>query len=355
MAPVIKALQQHPERIDVKVCVTAQHREMLDQVLHFFDIVPDVDLDLMRHNQDLYSLTSDILLGLKEVLCRYAPHIVLVHGDTTTSTATALAAYYARIPVGHVEAGLRTYNKNAPFPEELNRQVTGRIASLHFAPTEVAKTNLLNEHIPEADITVTGNTVIDALHWAKERLEHYSDEEIHHLQSIIHVQKKLILVTAHRRENLGSGMVNICSALREIALRNDVEIVFPVHLNPGVKEPVHQMLSDIPNITLLPPLGYPAFTWLMIRAHLIITDSGGIQEEAPGMGKPVLVMREVTERPEAVTAGIVKLVGTQEQHIINEAETLLSNDDVYTRMSQAANPYGDGHSAARIVDALLQL
>lgn len=354
MAPVIKALQQHPDRIDVKVCVTAQHREMLDQVLQFFALVPDVDLDLMRHNQDLYGLTSDILLRLKDVLHRYAPDTVLVHGDTTTSAITALAAFYAKIPVGHVEAGLRTYDKYAPFPEELNRQVTGRIASFHFAPTDVAKENLLRERVPEGDILVTGNTVIDALHWARERLKDYSDAEIQHLKSTIDPQKKLVLVTAHRRENLGDGIDSICAALREIAVRNAVEIVFPVHLNPSVREPVYERLGDIPNIKLLPPLGYPAFTWLMIRSHFIITDSGGIQEEAPGLGKPVLVMRKVTERPEAVTAGVVKLVGTDAQRIIRAAETLILDDAAYAAMSRATSPYGDGQSAGRIVDALLQ-
>jgi len=354
MAPVVKALQQYPDRIDAKVCVTAQHREMLDQVLKFFELVPDIDLDLMRHSQDLFDLTSDILLGLRDVLHRYAPDTVLVHGDTTTSTITALAAYYFRIPVGHVEAGLRTYNSYAPFPEELNRQLTGRIASLHFAPTVFAKDNLMQERVPERDIFVTGNTVIDALHWARKRLNDYSDTEIRLLESIVDPQKKLILVTAHRRENLGDGIVNICHALREIAVRNSVEIVFPVHLNPSVREPVYELLGDIQNIKLLPPLGYPAFTWLMIRSHFIITDSGGVQEEAPGLGKPVLVMREVTERPEAVEVGVVKLVGTDTQRIVCEAEALIVDDGAYAEMSRATNPYGDGQSAGRIVEALLQ-
>lgn len=353
MAPVIKALQRYPDRFDLKVCVTAQHREMLDQVLGFFELVPDFDLDLMRHNQDLYGLTSDILLGLRDVLHRYVPDIMLVHGDTTTSTVAALAAYYARIPVGHVEAGLRTYNKYAPFPEELNRQVTGRIADLHFAPTDFAKRNLLNERIPETAIFVTGNTVIDALHWARERLDHYSDEEIRSLQSTINPQKKLILVTAHRRENLGSGIVNICNALREIAKQETVELIFPVHLNPSVRMPVYDLLGQIPNIKLLPPLGYPAFTWLMIQSYVIITDSGGVQEEAPGLGKPVLVMRDVTERPEAVEAGVVRLVGTDTQRIIQETEKLISNETAYATISKATNPYGDGQSAKRIVEALL--
>ncbi|WP_257658299.1 non-hydrolyzing UDP-N-acetylglucosamine 2-epimerase [Parapedobacter lycopersici] len=353
MAPVVKALQRYPDRIDLKVCVTAQHREMLDQVLRFFELVPDFDLDLMRHNQDLYELTSDILLGLKGVLQQFAPDMVLVHGDTTTSSVTALAAYYAKIPVAHVEAGLRTYDLYAPFPEEVNRQLTGRIANLHFAPTDFAKHNLLNEHVPESAIHVTGNTVIDALYWARERLNRYSDEEIRALQSTVNLQKKLILVTAHRRENQGEGMANICNALREIASRNEVEVAFPVHLNPSVRGPVYDRLSGVPNIKLLPPLGYPAFTWLMIQSYIIITDSGGIQEEAPGLGKPVLVMRNVTERPEAVDAGVVKLVGTDKARIIQETERLIQDPAVYAIMSQAANPYGDGKSALRIAETLL--
>ena len=352
MAPVIKELQRNPDGFDVKVCVTAQHREMLDQVLAFFELVPDFDLDLMRHNQDLYGLTSAILLGLRDIVHQYAPDIVLVHGDTTTSAVAALAAYYAKVPVGHVEAGLRTYNKYAPFPEELNRQVTGRIAGLHFAPTAFAKRNLLNENIPEQDIFVTGNTVIDALYWARERLDRYTDGELRSLQSTIDLQKKIILVTAHRRENLGDGIVNICNALREIAKKDAVEIVFPVHLNPNVRTPVYDLLDGISNIKLLSPLGYPAFTWLMIQSYVIITDSGGVQEEAPGLGKPVLVMRDVTERPEAVEAGIVKLVGTNTERIVQETEKLISDEVVYATMSQTTNPYGDGRSAQRIVEAL---
>lgn len=353
MAPVINALQSHPQHADLKVCVTAQHREMLDQVLDFFEIIPDFDLDLMRHNQDLYQLTADVLQGLKSVLDQFTPDIVLVHGDTTTSTIAALAAFYARIPVGHVEAGLRTYDRYAPFPEEINRQLTGRLTSLHFAPTDFAKGNLLGEHIPEQHIYVTGNTVIDALHWAKERLRHYSNDEINGLQSAVDLKKKLILVTAHRRENQGAGMVNICNALRQIAADETVEVVFPVHLNPRVQGPVYELLADIPNVTLLPPLGYPAFTWLMIQSYLIITDSGGIQEEAPGLGKPVLVMREVTERPEAVDAGVVKLVGADTDRIVEEAKKLIRDSEAYASMSQAANPYGDGKSALRIADILL--
>ncbi|MFC3199215.1 non-hydrolyzing UDP-N-acetylglucosamine 2-epimerase [Parapedobacter deserti] len=353
LAPLIKAIQQRNTDFLLEICVTAQHRYMLDQVLSFFEIVPDYDLDLMRDKPNLFTLTATVLVRMKEVLEASKPDYVLVHGDTTTSMVASLAAYYEQISVCHVEAGLRTHNPYAPFPEEINRQLTGRIAQLHFAPTLKAKENLMREGIDETLIHVTGNTVIDALNWARVRLEGYHDEEIEVMQRAVGNAGKVILVTAHRRENHGKGIVDICVALREIALRDDVLIVFPVHLNPEVRNPVSELLGNLSNVLLVDPLGYPAFTWLMLRSYLIITDSGGIQEEAPSLGKPVLVMREVSERPEAIAAGVVKLVGTQSDHIIKEVMSLLDDHDEFRRMAAGSSPYGDGHSAERIVNILL--
>lgn len=315
MAPVVKAFYAQPEQFDTRLCVTAQHREMLDQVLDFFELRPDYDLNLMRPNQDLYTLTADIVTGMKPILDAVDPDYVLVHGDTTTSTAVALASFYHGAKVCHVEAGLRTYNKQAPFPEELNRQLTGRIADYHFAPTETSRRNLLNECVPETSISVTGNTVIDALLQSVARVNTYDhDPEISALKHLIAPAldsgRDLILVTGHRRENHGQGFLNICEALKLISERANVQIVYPVHLNPNVQKPVYEILGACPNIDLIEPLAYKAFVWLMDKAKLIITDSGGVQEEAPSLGKPVLVMRETTERPEAVDAGTVILVGT---------------------------------------------
>lgn len=353
MAPVVKALQARASDFATEVCVTAQHRHMLDQVLTFFEIVPDYDLDLMKRQPDLFRLTSDVLLGMKDVLDSSQPDCVLVHGDTTTSTAVALAAFYRKILVGHIEAGLRTYDPYAPFPEEINRQLTGRLAHSHFAPTSGAKANLLREGVPENQVVVTGNTVIDALYWAKNRLMDYQDNEISELMKSIDLDKRLILVTAHRRENHGQGLLAICHALSQLAARDDVQIVFPLHLNPQVKGPVEEQLGGIANIHLFEPLGYPAFTWLLMQSYLVITDSGGIQEEAPGLGKPVLVLRDVSERPEAIDAGMVKLVGTDRDRIISSTTALLDDPTQYEAMRHGKNPYGDGRSADRIVDYLL--
>ncbi len=360
MAPVVKAFYAQPEQFDTRLCVTAQHREMLDQVLDFFELRPDYDLNLMRPNQDLYTLTADIVTGMKPILDAVDPDYVLVHGDTTTSTAVALASFYHGAKVCHVEAGLRTYNKQAPFPEELNRQLTGRIADYHFAPTETSRRNLLNECVPETSISVTGNTVIDALLQSVARVNTYDhDPEISALKHLIAPAldsgRDLILVTGHRRENHGQGFLNICEALKLISERANVQIVYPVHLNPNVQKPVYEILGACPNIDLIEPLAYKAFVWLMDKAKLIITDSGGVQEEAPSLGKPVLVMRETTERPEAVDAGTVILVGTDTDKIVNEALSLLTDGDRYEAMSRLHNPYGDGHACARITAFIAQL
>jgi UDP-N-acetylglucosamine 2-epimerase (non-hydrolysing) len=353
MAPLVKELQAHKKKYVVKICVTAQHREMLDQVLVFFDIKPDYDLNLMRHGQNLYQITADVIIGMKPVLEEFKPDIVLVHGDTTTSTVSALAAFYAGIKVGHVEAGLRTYKKYAPFPEEINRQLTSRIADYNFAPTERSKQNLLHEGIAEKKITITGNTVIDALFWAQEKLVTYEDEEIIRLSEIVDLTKKIILVTGHRRENFGDGFLNICEAIKQISEKhNDVQIIYPVHLNPNVQKPVYDLLSNIKNVKLISPLAYPAFVWLMSQSYLILTDSGGVQEEAPSLGKPVLVMRDVTERPEAVEAGTVKMVGTDKEAIVSNITYLLNDLTIYRQMSMAHNPYGDGKACERIVNFL---
>lgn len=354
MASLVHSLRQ--THFDVKVCVTAQHREMLDQVLDFFEIVPDYDLDIMKPDQSLNALSGRIFIKIDEVLSAEKPDLVLVHGDTTTSSICAWAAFHRGIKTGHVEAGLRTYNKYAPFPEELNRQVTGRIADYHFAPTQTSQANLLSEHIAGASIAVTGNTVIDSLLWTVNKLENnFSNPKIGQLKDLIDFSKKIILVTGHRRENFGDGFLNICKALAHIAENSDVEIVYPVHLNPNVQEPVMRLLSDHQNIHLIEPLDYPSFVWMMKQSHMIITDSGGVQEEAPSLGKPVLVMRETTERPEALEAGTVKLVGTDSDKIAKAAFELLHDAAVYGQMSKAHNPYGDGKANARIIDYLKQL
>jgi UDP-N-acetylglucosamine 2-epimerase (non-hydrolysing) len=355
MAPLVKMFRQHTDSFDTKVCVTAQHRQMLDHVLSFFEITPDYDLNLMRPGQNLFQLTAGVIVGLRPILETFIPDIVLVHGDTTTSSAAALAAFYAGAKVSHVEAGLRTYNKYAPFPEEMNRQITSRLADYHFAPTETAKQNLLREGIGENSIVVTGNTVIDALLWAQEKLKHYNNDEIQHLKSIIDPTKKIILVTGHRRENFGEGFLNICKAIKYIAETNaDTQIIYPVHLNPNVQKPVYELLSGLSNVKLILPLAYPAFVWLMSKSYLILTDSGGVQEEAPSLGKPVLVMRETTERPEAVAAGTVKMVGTDVDKITSSITELLKDEVIYKQMSSAHNPYGDGKASEKIEQFLFK-
>lgn len=358
MAPLVKSFLKNNNDFITKVCITAQHREMLDQVLDFFEITPDYDLDLMKPNQNLYSLTADIVTGLKPILEDYQPDYVYVHGDTTTTMAASIAAFYSGAKVCHVEAGLRTFNKYAPFPEEINRSVTGRIADYHFSPTETSKQNLLNENVKPETILVTGNTVIDALQFstAKVALANFHDEEVASLKSILDTDKRLILVTGHRRENHGQGFIDICSALKQIATEHqDVQIIYPVHLNPNVQKPVYKILKDIKNIQLINPLSYPAFVWLMNQSYLIITDSGGVQEEAPSLGKPVLVMRETTERPEAVDAGTVLLVGTNTEKIVSETNKLLTNKKLYHTMSLLHNPYGDGTACDKIVNFILKL
>ncbi len=355
MAPVVRALKS---KLEVKVCVTAQHREMLDQVLDLFEIVPDYDLDIMKPGQDLFDVTSNVLSGMKQVLSEEQPDVVLVHGDTTTTMATSMAAFYLNIPVGHVEAGLRTYNIHSPFPEEFNRQITTKITQFHFAPTENARQNLLNEQVMEQQIYVTGNTVIDALFSMveKARVADYSDDILEQIQFLSREKDNLpriILVTGHRRENFGQGFEEVCRALRDIALENsDVQIIYPVHLNPNVREPVNRILSNINNIHLVEPMEYLSFIKLMDASYLILTDSGGIQEEAPSLGKPVLVMRDTTERPEAVEAGTVKLVGADEKEIVRVVNQLLTNKKIYKNMSKAHNPYGDGHASQAICDVL---
>jgi UDP-N-acetylglucosamine 2-epimerase (non-hydrolysing) len=347
MAPVVKALQAEPESFESILCVTAQHREMLDQVLSLFEIQPDVDLDLMRPNQDLVDLTSKVLLGMKEVLQQYRPDIVLVHGDTTTTMATSLASFYAQIPVGHVEAGLRTFDKYYPFPEEINRVVTDNIATLFFAPTQRARENLLSIGASDSAIILTGNTVIDALFYTLQKTGQQA------LPVALDPQKRMILVTVHRRENFGKPMDEICEALKIIVTENpDVEMVLPVHMNPNVRKTVFRILSDTDRIHLIEPQDYAPFCQLMNHAYLILTDSGGIQEEAPSIRKPVLVLRDETERPEAVDMGTVKLVGPHKDRILAEAQELLNNQDAYNRMAQAINPYGDGNAAKRTIEAL---
>ena len=353
MAPLVKELQKHPDDFETKVCVTAQHREMLDQVLDFFEINSDYDLDLMKPGQNLYSLTASIIDSLKPILEVFAPDYVFVHGDTTTTMAASIASFYAGANVCPVAAGLRTHNKLSPFPEEINRQVTGRICDLHYAPTEASKKNLLAENISENNILVTGNTVIDALFESIKRIKNLSTENIENIKKSLLPDQEVILVTGHRRENHGEGFERICQALKEIAkLKPKVKIIYPVHLNPMVQEPVNRYLKDLKNILLISPLSYPEFIWLMNRSKIIITDSGGVQEEAPSLGKPVLVMRENTERPEAVDAGTVILVGTNKEKIVNAALDLLDNKERFQLMSELHNPYGDGRACIRIIDFL---
>ncbi|MFJ5430249.1 non-hydrolyzing UDP-N-acetylglucosamine 2-epimerase [Pectobacterium actinidiae] len=354
MAPLVHALAQDGA-FESRICVTAQHREMLDQVLRLFDITPDYDLDIMRPGQGLSEISCRILSGLEPVMAEFKPDLVLVHGDTTTTLSTSLAAFYQRIPVGHVEAGLRTGDLYSPWPEEANRKLTGHLAMYHFAPTENSRQNLLREHLSDRHIFVTGNTVIDALFWVRDRilgdaaLRRSLDEKYAFLDD----NKRLILVTGHRRESFGGGFERICSALADIARRHpEVQIVYPVHLNPNVSEPVNRILSGIDNVMLIAPQDYLPFVYLMNRSYMILTDSGGIQEEAPSLGKPVLVMRDTTERPEAVEAGTVKLVGTEVTSIVDAVSMLLTDEEAYQAMSRAHNPYGDGQACQRIVDAL---
>ena len=358
MAPLVKVLKSD-KYFDMRVCVTAQHREMLDQVLDIFHIKPDYDLNIMRSGQDLYDITSSVLLSMRDILDDFSPDIVLVHGDTTTSSTTALAAFYKKIQIGHVEAGLRTNNIFSPWPEEANRQITGVLANYHFAPTRSSKENLLKENKNANTIKVTGNTVIDALFWTLEEIKHTPGLQKRIIENFkksgvdFKKTKKIILVTGHRRENFGQGFINICKALKNLALQNsDVIIIYPVHLNPHVQQPVKEILSNIDNIKLIRPLEYESFVYLMEQSYFIITDSGGIQEEAPSLGKPVLIMRDTTERPEALQAGTVKLVGTDLEKIVTEAQKLLDDKNIYESMSKAENPYGDGKASQKIVEFL---
>ena len=378
MAPLVLALQQEKDPFETIVCVTGQHREMLDQVLKIFDIRPDFDLNIMKQGQDLYDITARVLTGMRDILRETQPDVVLVHGDTTTSTAAALAAFYQQIPVGHVEAGLRTNNIYSPWPEEMNRQLTGRIATFHFAPTTLSRENLLKEHIDESRITVTGNTVIDALHLVVDRLK--NDPVLAEKQADILRQadydtarldnhRKLVLITGHRRENFGDGFIRMVTAIKDLAEKYpDVDFVYPMHLNPNVRRPIHEVFgcdgdnesiinskyvnSKYPNMFFIEPLQYLEFVFLMEKSTIVLTDSGGIQEEAPGLGKPVLVMRDTTERPEALSAGTVKLVGTDYDKIVGEVSTLLDDAEAYRQMSQAVNPYGDGKACERIINVL---
>lgn len=366
MAPLVKEFQKHPDTFQTIVCVTGQHREMLDQVLNIFDIRPDFDLNIMKQGQDLYDVTARVLTGMRDVLREAQPDVVLVHGDTTTSTAAALAAFYQQIPVGHVEAGLRTHNILSPWPEEMNRQITGRIASYHFAPTALSRQNLLQENVDDANITVTGNTVIDALYWVVDRIKNDRSLDAE-LEEVLRRAgydvnrladgRPLVLITGHRRENFGDGFINMCTAIKQLTERYpNVDFVYPMHLNPNVRRPIHEVfgddLSNLGNMHFIEPLEYLSFVYLMEKSTIVLTDSGGIQEEAPGLGKPVLVMRDTTERPEALEAGTVKLVGTDREKIFNEVSTLLDDAAAYARMSQAVNPYGDGLACSRIVERL---
>lgn len=358
MAPVALALAADPA-IEASICITAQHRQMLDQVMRIFELQADVDLDLMQQGQDLYDVTSRVLLGMRDVLKQHRPDLVLVHGDTTTCFAAALAAFYQNVPVGHVEAGLRTGDLRAPFPEEANRSLVGRIARFHFAPTEQAAQNLLRENVAANTIHVTGNTVIDALYLAREKVKRLAPDAIRGLLDAALVDRiaqrpsRCILITGHRRENFGQGFIDVCNAIRTLALAHpDWLFVYPVHLNPNVQQPVHEILATLSNVELIAPLEYLPFVWLMDQCDLILTDSGGIQEEGPSFGKPVLVMRDVTERPEAVAAGTVRLVGTDKSRIIDAVELLLSSDSAYRAMASASNPFGDGQAAGRIVDII---
>lgn len=368
MAPLAKELQKYTDKLEIKVCVTGQHREMLDQVMKIFEIEPDYDLNIMKQGQDLYDVTARVLTGMREVLKEAKPDMVLVHGDTTTSTTATLAAFYQQIPVGHVEAGLRTHNAYSPWPEEMNRQLTGRMASCHFAPTPLSRQNLLDEGIADERIIVTGNTVIDALYWVVDKIKRDAllTSELERTLASAGYEvgrlvngRKLVLITGHRRENFGDGFVQICNAIKELAGEyRDVDFVYPMHLNPNVRKPIHEVfgsdLSALGNLFFIEPLEYLSFVYLMERSTLVLTDSGGIQEEAPGLGKPVLVMRDTTERPEALEAGTVKLVGTDYKAIVNEVSELLDNVAVYNAMSKAVNPYGDGKACIRIVEKLIE-
>lgn len=358
MAPLVHEFQRYPERFETRVCVTAQHREMLDQVLRFFQISPDYDLNLMKPHQTLYGLTADILTELKPVLEAYRPDYIYVHGDTTTTMAASIAGFYSGSKVCHVEAGLRTFDKHAPFPEEINRCVTGVIADIHFAPTTTSQTNLLRENKPPQSIVVTGNTVIDALQYSVARVSavDFTDPETETLKKRVKPGRPMVLITGHRRENHGQGFINICRAIQRLARSfPETHFVYPVHLNPNVQKPVFELLGDIQNVELMPPLAYPAFVWLMNQSHIILTDSGGVQEEAPSLGKPVLVMRDTTERPEAVEAGTVILVGTDEERIYNSVKRLLEDSQYYLEMGRRHNPYGDGSACAKIVSHIAKL
>lgn len=378
MAPLVKALEQYPEDFETVVCVTGQHREMLDQVLRLFEITPDYDLNIMKQGQDLYDVTSRVLLGMRDVLREVHPDVVLVHGDTTTSTAAALAAFYQQIPVGHVEAGLRTHNIYSPWPEEMNRQMTGRIATYNFSPTPLSRQNLLEEKIREQSIVVTGNTVIDALYWVVDRIK--KDEALsaelkkvladagYDVDRLSESKRRLVLITGHRRENFGDGFIRICTAIRDLVNKYpDVDFVYPMHLNPNVRKPIQEVFAGLDslssgegwgiasNMFFIEPLEYLSFVYLMEKSTIVLTDSGGIQEEAPGLGKPVLVMRDTTERPEALDAGTVKLVGTDYDKIVHEVSCLLDDADCYEQMSRAVNPYGDGKACERIVRYLARV
>jgi UDP-N-acetylglucosamine 2-epimerase (non-hydrolysing) len=364
MCPLVKEFQKHPEEFETVVCVTGQHREMLDQVLQIFDVKPDYDLNIMKQGQDLYDVTARVLVGMRDILDTVKPDVVLVHGDTTTSMASAMAAFYRQIPVGHVEAGLRTHNLYSPWPEEMNRQVTGRIAEYDFAPTPLSRQNLLDEGVSEEKITVTGNTVIDALHWVVENVmkKGYAPEDPL-VASLPQDDRRMVLITGHRRENFGEGFISMCTAIRDLARKYpEVDFVYPMHLNPNVRKPIREVFGDeIPgqarndggkNLFFIEPLDYLDFVYLMSRSYIVLTDSGGIQEEAPGLGKPVLVMRDTTERPEALDAGTVRLVGTDYEKIMAEVSALLDDREHYEAMSHAVNPYGDGKACPRIVEKL---
>lgn len=366
MAPLVKEFQKHPEKFETIVCVTGQHRQMLDQVLSIFDIKPDYDLNIMKQGQDLYDVTARVLTGLRDVLKEVHPDVVLVHGDTTTSTAAALAAFYQQIPVGHVEAGLRTHNIYSPWPEEMNRQITGRIAEYDFAPTQLSRANLIAEGVSEDKITVTGNSVIDALYWVVDKFKNIPELDTS-LQEELYKSgydtdrlvngKRLVLITGHRRENFGDGFISMCKAIKTLTEKYpEVDFVYPMHLNPNVRKPIHEVfgenLEGLGNMFFIEPLEYLSFVYLMEKSNIVLTDSGGIQEEAPGLGKPVLVMRDTTERPEAIDAGTVKLVGTDYNKIIDEVSKLLDDSEYYDKMSKAVNPYGDGLACERIVRAL---
>ena len=360
MAPLYHAFSQMPDYFETKVCVTAQHRQMLDQVLNVFRIKPDIDLNIMTPGQDLFDVTSSVLLGMREAIQENKPDVLLVHGDTTTTFASSLAAFYNGIDVGHVEAGLRTYNLKAPFPEELNRQLTSKVTKWHFAPTEQSMKNLLNEGIPEKDIFVTGNTVIDSLYWVLRNLEEDTQrmssiiKKISNILSIDIHDTKYVLVTGHRRENFGKGFINICNSLEQLSKKyNNINFIYPVHLNPNVREPVEASLLSCKNIHLIEPLEYEPFIYLLKNSYMVLTDSGGIQEEAPSLGKPVLVMRDVTERPEAIEAGTVGLVGAHKDRIIEGVTTLIEDRKLYDRMSKSKNPFGDGNSCQKIREVFL--